>query len=119
MRKFLAITFFLLTLICTSACTSKGGSQSLVGKWIDVERETIYEYTSDGYYYEYLNENYTSDKTRYKASSDEITYFLEGEEGTSFTVKYEIDENGHLIINGELEYKPMDIKTSKNDESED
>lgn len=117
MKKFLSIVLFLVITICACACTNKKSEKSLIGKWIDVERETIFEYTSDGYYYEYLNENYTTDKTRYRVKGDEITYFLDNDDSTSYSVKFEIDENGHLIINGILEYKPMDIKTSK-EESE-
>ena len=87
--------------------------KQLIGKWIDVETEKIFEYTIDGYYYEWVNENFTYEKTRYIANGGKIYYYLDSERpDTNFGVAYEFAENGNLIIAGEIEYKPMDIKTS-------
>lgn len=83
-------------------------SRSIVGKWVDVKTEKIFEYTDDGFYYEYLNESFTTDKTRYEVQDGKITYYLDGstpDEG--FSVDYEI-KNGNLIINGVIEYKPIE-----------
>lgn len=85
---------------------------SIVAKWIDVRTETIIEYTDSGYYYEYVNESHTEIETRFFTQNGKIYYYLEGDEPDMNTgIAYEF-KDGHLIIAGELEYKPMDIKTS-------
>ena len=84
----------------------------IVGKWIDVKTEGMVEYTENGFYYEGINEIYTTDKTRYIASGGKIYYYLDGDDPASaIGIDYEI-KNGNLIIAGEIEYKPIDIKTS-------
>ncbi len=103
---FIAVLIFSLT-----ACTPI--NNSIVGKWIDEETEATIEYTADGYYYEYANENFTSDKTRYLVEANTITYYLDGDEPESgFSVEYEI-KDGHLIINGELIYRPLTENVEK------
>ena len=119
MKRFLTVLLTVVIMLCS--CGEKSNvtdiseqavDTGIVGKWIDVETEKIFEYTDDGFYYEYLNEGFTSDKTRYIAENGKITYYLDGDTPDSgFSVDYEV-KNGHLIINGIIEYKPMDIKTS-------
>lgn len=114
----------LLTAVCLLLCSCGfGGNEStnplsgkddksIIGKWIDIETEQIIEYTENGYYYEYINESFTADKTRYITEGGEIFYYLDGDSpDMSMGIDYEI-KNGHLIIAGVIEYKPMDLKTS-------
>ncbi len=103
------ITALCLVFMCVLAalCSCSSG-KSIVGKWIDDSTEGIYEYTADGYYYEYVNESFTSDKTRYEVSDGKITYYIDGlrpEDG--FSVSYEFDKDGNLVINGEIVYRPL------------
>ncbi len=96
----------LLVTLALCACSQP---DSIVGKWIDTETEAAYEYTADGYYYEYVNENFTTDKTRYSVDGGKITYYIDGENpNTGFSVDYEITDEGNLVINGEIEYKPLE-----------
>lgn len=119
MKRIICIIISALIILCschhnigTSPVSSVNNDKSLVGKWIDVKTEKIFEYTDDGFYYEYLNESFTTDKTRYTAIDGKITYYLDGDKPESgYSVDYEI-KNGHLIIAGEIEYRPMTIKTS-------
>ena len=86
--------------------------ENIVGKWIDVKTEQIIEYTEDGFYYEYINESFTSVKTRYITQAGKIYYYLDGNEpDASVGIEYE-RKGDRLIVAGELEYKPMDLKTS-------
>lgn len=86
--------------------------EKLVGIWIDLKTEGMVEYTADGFYYEIINEIYTTDKTRYIATDGKIYYYLDGDDlSNAVAIDYEI-KNNHLIIAGEIEYKPIDINTS-------
>ena len=113
MKKITVLAVALCLLLCLCSCSGNADYKGkIVGKWIDTKAETIFEYTEDGFYFEYLNEAFTSDKTRYAIDSDTITYYLDGqspEEG--FSVCYEF-KGDNLIIEGEIEYKPMNLKTS-------
>ncbi len=105
----LILICFVLAIVFTG-CASK----SIVGKWIDVETEAVIEFTEDGYYTEGTSIDPFQAKTKYSVRGNEITRYVEGDkDATSFTVTYEIDKDGHLIINDILEYKPMDKKTEK------
>lgn len=102
-----ATTVLAVLLLILCSCTEKA---SIVGKWIDDKTEAIIEYTADGYYYEYANENFTTDKTKYKISGDKITYYLDGGSANEgFSVEYDFNEEGNLVIAGEIEYRPMRI----------
>ncbi len=102
---------FLLLVSMTLALLLSGcsnDSSRLVGKWIDVKTEATYEYTADGFYYEYVNEGFTTDKTRYRVRGGKITYYVDGNTPESgFSVEYEINDEGHLIIGGQIEYRPL------------
>ncbi len=106
MKKTLLIcTLFVCTLVLLCFCSSR---KSIVGKWIDDITEGIYEYTADGYYYEYINEGFTTDKTRYEVSGGKITYYIDGlDPKDGFSVSYEFDKDGNLVINGEIVYRPL------------
>ena len=110
-KNIFAKGIFLVALLFTCIFAScSDNEESIAGKWIDNKTEGTIEYTSDGYYYEYANENFTTDKTKYKVENGKITYYLEGsnpDEG--FSVPYEINEEGHLVIGGEIEYRPLII----------
>ena len=111
MKKATLIASFLLALMMVlmlSSCSEK--VESIAGKWVDDKTEGMIEYTADGFYYEYANENFTTDKTKYKLDDGKITYYLEGSDpDEGFSVPYEINEEGHLIIGGEIEYRPLTI----------
>lgn len=105
--KKIIFTCLLLTFALLAVCSCKG-TKSVVGKWIDDSTESVCEYTADGYYYEYVNEGFTSDKTRYEAADGKITYYIDGfTPKDGFSVGYEIDRDGRLIINGEIVYRPL------------
>ena len=108
--KKLIVSFIGVILLCLVLLSCGKGNKSIVGKWVDVRTEATYEYTADGYFYEYPNENFTSVKTRYTLDDGKITYYLDGDtpDSTSaWSVPYEITEEGHLIIAGEIEYRPL------------
>lgn len=111
MCKIMSIVMLCLFFVSASTgCATK--DKSVTGKWIDVETEAVFEYTSDGYYYEYTNENFTSQKTRYIAKNGKITYYLDGDTpdgNTAYSVKYEITSEGNLIIGDKIEYRPLVI----------
>ena len=106
----------LLVTLLSASFISCSSEKSIVGKWIDDETEAMFEYTSDGYYYEYANENHTYDKTRYKLEDGKIIYYLEGDNPDDYIgIDYEITKEGHLIINGEIEYRPLTVPGKDND----
>ena len=118
MKRILVLLISVMFILCgckdnanlpnESTVSEQETQASVVGKWVDVKTEKIFEYTEDGFYYEYLNESFTSDKTRYIAKDGKITYYLDGDTpDLGFSVDYEI-KNGHLIINGVIEYKPVE-----------
>ena len=135
MKKVLFVTLFILLCLCscksnrqniannpenTHANTPEPVTETplyeiderIVKKWVDVKTEKIHEYTDDGYYYEYINENFTYDKTRYFTQNGKIYYYLDGDTPDMSTgIAYEFNGE-NLIIAGELEYKPLNIKTS-------
>lgn len=135
MKKTLVVTVFILLCLCsckanrqnvannpdtTPANTPEAVTETplyeiderIVKKWVDVKTEKIHEYTDDGYYYEYVNENFTFDKTRYFTQNGKIYYYLDGDTPDMSTgIVYEF-KGENLIIAGELEYKPLNIKTS-------
>ena len=121
MKKITALLLAVMFPLCScgsatqnvsSSPSPDSGGADIVGKWIDVQTEQIFEYTADGFYYEYINESFTADKTRYLTENGNIYYYLDGEEpDMSFGVNYEV-KDGHLFIAGVIEYKPMDLKTS-------
>ena len=119
-RLFLLIlTITLLLCSCTYTVNTDTATvftyeidENVVGKWIDVKTEQIIEYTDDGFYYEYINESFNSVKTRYITQDGKIYYYLYGDEpDAAVGINYE-RKGDRLIVAGELEYKPMDLKTS-------
>jgi len=112
MKKILLAITSLMCFMCLFAGCAK--EPSIVGKWIDDKTEAMFEYTSDGYYYEYANESFTSIKTKYIVKNGEIIYYLEDsspDEGTA--VPYEINDEGNLVIGGEVEYRPLKNPTKE------
>ena len=106
----------LMCLLCSMLFSCTSHDTSLVGKWVDVETQTICEYTSDGYYYELMNENFTTDKTKYVAKGGKITYYIEGDTPDSgFSVKYRIKDS-NLIINDVIVYKPIEFDFNTGEE---
>lgn len=116
---FLILTITLLLCSCTYPVNTDTATvftyeidENVVGKWIDVKTEQIIEYTDDGFYYEYINESFNSVKTRYITQDGKIYYYLDGDEpDAAVGINYE-RKGDRLIVAGELEYKPMDLKTS-------
>lgn len=110
-RRALIFALIAFTLCFSFGCSEK---KTIVGKWIDDETEAITEYTEDGYYYEYANEGFTTDKTKYSLKKGKIVYYIEGEAPeTGFEVDYEINDEGELIINGEIKYRPMTLSENE------
>ncbi len=107
-----------LLILMLSACGNSANEvQKIVGKWVDVKTEQVYEYTSDGYFYEYANENFTYDKTHYRIDGNKIYYYLDGAPETEFSVEYKFDGD-NLVIEDEIIYAPLVIKTREDGGSE-
>ena len=115
-KLILAVSALIFVCVMLTGC---GKKHSIVGKWVDVKTEATFEYTEDGYFYEYANENFTSQKTKYELSNNEIIYYLDGDTpdgDTAWSVPYEFTKDGHLIIAGEIEYRPLiDPRKEKKD----
>lgn len=106
------------TLIILSVCLlllagcGKNDGNSVVGTWIDTETESIVEFTKDGYYKEGFTQDVWQEPTKYVIDGNKIIRYVESDrQATEFSVTYEITDEGHLIINDILEYKPMELKT--------
>ena len=118
MKKLFILFSISVFLLCSCSHGNSGTSpitheadKQIVGKWIDVITEQIVEYTDDGYYCEYINQSLGNDRTKYITDGGKIYYYLENDEpDMTLGIEYEI-KDGHLIVAGALEYKPMDIKT--------
>jgi hypothetical protein len=98
-RKIFAAVLLVLTAACFVSC--KKNNDELVGKWMcDMYGSVqIIEFTSDGKFIDYS----TSSENRYRIKDEEIEIYVEGEEDSTVSVTFSVDENTLKLGGAEYE----------------